>query len=123
MVQVVGVLQRDDVGRRRRVDAELGGGSFRVGEQARLVGRVDPGARDDASTVGRRAGDKPVDAADDRLARQDALLDQELLDGAGAQRSGGDGCGDRLGVVVVIVVVTVMVVIVIVAHTASSQCS
>ena len=48
--------------------------------------RVDPGARDEPCTVGRRARDEPVDARAHVLARDHALLDEQLLERANARR-------------------------------------
>ena len=115
VVHGVGVLQGDDDRRRPRVEAELESRLARVAEQPLLELGVDPCARDEPRAVGRCAGDEPVDPAPDVLVREDALLDQQLLEDACPRRRGGlVAVRDR--------VVVVVVVLVIVAHGASSQC-
>ena len=72
-----------------RVEIELERRGARVGEQALLELRVDPGARDQPRAVGGRARNEPVDPLAHVLAADHALLDQQLLERPDARCGGG----------------------------------
>ena len=104
-------------GRLAGVEPELERRRARVGEQALLELVVDPGACDEPRAVGRRARDEPVDPRTHLLARDHALLDEQLLERPDAR------CGRRLAAVVDRVVRVVVVVVVVAHDVGSSQCS
>ena len=117
VVHVLGVLERDDLRGLARLEPELERGRTRVCKQAFLEGLVDPGARDESSSVRRRARDEPVDPRTHFLARDHALLDEHPLQRPYAR------CGGRFAVAPDRVVRVVVVVVVVAHDVGSSQCS
>ena len=61
----------------------------RVGEQTLLERGIHPGAGDEPSAVGGRAGDEPVDPLAHVLPLDDALLDEQLLERPNARSGPG----------------------------------
>src|SRR5439155_10497264 len=83
-------------------------------EEAFLELGIDPRARHETRTVGRRTRDEPVDGAPHVLPLDDGLLDQKRFERPCTRRGRGLAVGrDRV----------VRVVVIVLAHTASSQCS
>ena len=116
VVDLLRVLDRDDDRRRPCIEAEVDRRSASVLEQAVLESRVDPRARNEARSVGRRARNEPVDVPANVLPLNDALLDEELLERPRPTRRRAFVTPDRL--------VRMVVVVIVVAHrSSSSQCS
>ena len=104
-------------------EAQLGGGRVAIFEQARAIGRINPGAGHHLGAIGGGDGIALLDELAHLRGGDDALFDQEFL-----QRDAEDlviavhlvvGLGRRMGVIMIVVMVMVMVVVmilVILAH-------
>jgi hypothetical protein len=109
VVHGLGVLERDDLRRRARVEADLERCLPGIGEQSRLELRIDPGPGDEPRAVRRVTRHEPIDPLAELLAGDDSLVDQPIGERADARR-------DRR--------IVQRLVVVVVAHSASSsQCS
>src|SRR5439155_22382519 len=92
------VLHRHQVLALRTADAELGDRGRRVGQQAPAEVRIDPGTGDDQGAESRT--DLVLEGVDHRvdgIAGDDALLDEQGLQGAGPLAGGRERAGDVCG--------------------------